>query len=152
MVRTIKLIGILCVSLTAACGGQQTNPIVSRDAQSNACFTEVISPAIIETQIEHREISPGKFETHKRPTLIRERTVSRINLVCPEDQTSDFISSLQRAFQARNLYSGPITGTWTAQTKSALSSFQTARGITIDALALVTAQELGLAVTPVGTQ
>jgi len=34
-----------------------------------------------------------------------------IAIVCPPDQTPEFIASLQRAFAARRLYSGDISGT-----------------------------------------
>ena len=81
--------------------------------------------------------------------IIREREVARIDLICPEDQTPDFIASLQRAFKARNLYGGPVTGTWTAETKKTLFDYQTVRGLDTQEPTLAVAQELGLAITPI---
>jgi hypothetical protein len=140
---------ILGCVIAAGCGGQTVPTAISRDDTSNQCFSEIITPAVIETTIEQREIAPGQFETHSRPEILRERSVTRIELVCPEDQTQTFISSLQRAFRARNLYNGPITGSWTPQTRKALTDFQTVRGINLTTPSLSTARELGLAITPI---
>lgn len=72
------------------------------------------------------------------------RTGSLVAIVCPPDQTPEFIASLQRAFAARRLYAGDITGTWTAETLRSLRDFQTARGITTQSPSIAVAQELGL--------
>ena len=142
----ISLIGSFALS---ACGGDMGDSTVLRDDATNTCFTDKITPAIIETAIEHRQVADGTFETHKRPVIIREREVMRIDLICPEDQSSDFIASLQRAFKARNLYGGPVTGTWTAETKKTLFDYQTVRGLDTQEPTLAVAQELGLAITPI---
>ncbi|GEM_PF-6338394 len=69
---------------------------------------------------------------------------SMVAIVCPPDQTPEFIASLQRAFAARRLYAGEITGTWTPETLRSLRDFQSARGITTQSPSIAMAQELGL--------
>lgn len=139
---------ILCAALMG-CGGQVPNSGILRDSGDQTCFREIITPAVIETITQQIEIKPGQYETHIKPVMIRERSVTRIDLVCPEDQTPAYIASLQRAFQARGLYLGQITGTFTPDTRAALRDFQKARGNDYADLTLATAQELGLAVVPV---
>ena len=67
-----------------------------------------------------------------------------IAIVCPPDQTPEFIASLQRAFAARRLYSGDISGTWTPATVRSMRDFQSARAITTQSPSVAMAQELGL--------
>ena len=64
----ISLIGSFALS---ACGGDMGDSTVLRDDATNTCFTDKITPAIIETAIEHRQVADGTFETHKRPVIIR---------------------------------------------------------------------------------
>jgi len=67
-----------------------------------------------------------------------------IAIVCPPDQTPEFIASLQRAFAARRLYSGDISGSWTPATVRSMRDFQSARAITTQSPSVAMAQELGL--------
>ena len=69
---------------------------------------------------------------------------TQVAIVCPPDQTPEFVASLQRAFAARRLYSGDITGTWTPTTVRSMHDFQSARGITTQSPSVAMAQELGL--------
>lgn len=63
---------------------------------------------------------------------------------CPETVTSVFVASLQRALQARDYYSGPITGRPDSATRDAVRAFQRATGFDSPILTLETAQRLGL--------
>ena len=91
-------------------------------------------------------ISPTQYETTRTQTITKPRSVTKIDAVCPEDLTPEFIASLQRAFQARGLFSAPVTGSLDVPTRHAISNFQTVRGIQSATLTIVTAQELGLVV------
>ena len=72
--------------------------------------------------------------------------MTKIDAVCPEDLTPGFIASLQRAFQARGLFSSSITGSMDTPTRRAILNFQTVRGVERATVMKVTAQELGLIV------
>ncbi len=63
---------------------------------------------------------------------------------CPETVNSVFVSSLQRALQARDYYRGPITGQPDSATRDAVRAFQRANGFDSPILTLETAQRLGL--------
>ncbi|MDD7969818.1 peptidoglycan-binding domain-containing protein [Roseinatronobacter alkalisoli] len=63
---------------------------------------------------------------------------------CPEQMTTDFIATLQRALNARGHYDGPINGRTDGQTRAAVQKFQRAQGFDSPILTLDTAQHLGL--------
>ena len=80
---------------------------------SDQCYFEKIIPAEISTQVETRLVqpekrntagqlvSPAQYETKRTQTITKPRSVIKIDAVCPEDLTPEFIASLQRAFKAR---------------------------------------------------
>ena len=91
-------------------------------------------------------MSPAQYETTRTQTITKTRSVTKIDAVCPEDMTPEFIASLQRAFQARGLFSSTITGSMDTATRRAFLNFQTVRGIESATVMKATAQELGLVV------
>lgn len=72
----------------------------------------------------------------------------RIKTPCPEEMTPEFVSSLQRALAARDLYEGPVTGVFGPLTTAGVEAYQTARGLPTSVLSLATARELGLIAYP----
>jgi hypothetical protein len=91
-------------------------------------------------------VSPAQYGTTRTQTIAKPRSVTKIDAVCPEDLTPEFIASLQRAFQARGLFSSTITGSMDTPTRHAILNFQTVRGIESATVMKATAQELGLVV------
>jgi peptidoglycan hydrolase-like protein with peptidoglycan-binding domain len=91
-------------------------------------------------------VSPAQYETTRTQTITKTRSVTKIDAVCPEDMTPEFIASLQQAFQARGLFSSTITGSIDTSTRSAILNFQTVRGVASATVMNATAQELGLVV------
>ncbi|CAN0588010.1 unnamed protein product, partial [Ectocarpus sp. 12 AP-2014] len=63
---------------------------------------------------------------------------------CADVLTEDFIASLQRAMEVRNLYDGPINGQLDAPTRAALGRYQASQGLESETLALETARSFGL--------
>ncbi|MBR3369012.1 MAG: peptidoglycan-binding protein [Rhodobacteraceae bacterium] len=63
---------------------------------------------------------------------------------CPEQMTTEFIATLQRALHARGQYDGPITGQADSQTRAAVQRFQKSNGFDSPILTLETAQNFGL--------
>jgi peptidoglycan hydrolase-like protein with peptidoglycan-binding domain len=100
-----------------------------------------ITPAEISTLLETRLfqpkkrntagqlVSPAQYETTRTQIITKPRSVTKIDAVCPEDMTPEFITSLQRAFQACELFSSTITGSMDMSTRSAILNFQTVRGV-----------------------
>lgn len=117
-----------------------------------------ITPAEISTQVKTRLIqpekrntagqliSPAQYETTRTQTITKPRSITKIDAVCPEDLTPEFIASLQRAFKASGLFSSTITGSMDTSTRRAILNFQTVRGVESATVMKATAQELGLAV------
>jgi peptidoglycan hydrolase-like protein with peptidoglycan-binding domain len=91
-------------------------------------------------------VSPAQYGTTRTQTIAKPRSVTKIDAVCPEDLTPEFIASLQRAFQARSLFSSAITGSFDAPTRRAIVNFQSVRGVESTTVTKATAQELGLVV------
>ena len=91
-------------------------------------------------------VSPAQYETTRTQAITKPRTVTKIDAVCPEDLTPEFIASLQRAFQARGLFFSTITGSIDTPTRRAILNFQIVRGGESATVMKATAQELGLVV------
>ena len=125
---------------------------------SDQCYFEKITPAEISTQVETRLVqpekrniagqlvSPAQYETKRTQTITKPRSVTKIDAVCPEDLTPEFIASLQRAFKARGLFSSTNTGSMDTSTRRAILNFQSVRGVKSATVMKATAQELGLVV------
>ena len=91
-------------------------------------------------------MSPAQYETTRTQTITKPRSVTKIDSVCSEDLTPEFIASLQRAFQARGLFFSKITGAMDTSTRRAILNFQAVRGLESATVIKATAQELGLVV------
>ncbi len=134
-------------------------------AQSNkvACFVPYTAPAVIETvteqilvQTENRGIdpqtgqsvviSPAIYRTEIVQKIITERQEAKIEIVCPQDQSFDFIQTLQRALTVRGHYFGGITGQLDQRTKRAVRKVQKSYGVNIADVTVELAQSYGLIV------
>ena len=91
-------------------------------------------------------MSPAQYETTRTQTITKPRSVTKIDAVCPEDLTPEFVASLQRVFQARGLFFSKITGSMDTPTRRAILNFQIVRGVESATVMKPTAQELGLVV------
>ncbi|WP_439122559.1 peptidoglycan-binding domain-containing protein [Marivita sp.] len=126
----------------------------------DGCWVRDIAPAELETvtrQIEvapAREaedgtpISPARFRTETVQVIKRERQELIFETPCPDALTPDFVSTLQRALDARGLYRGPISGTMDVRTQLAVRRYQNARGLPSGLLSMQSARGLGLLATP----
>ena len=154
--KQLLVIGTLCITGLSACNTTAVDEIVRRT--SDQCYFEKITPAEISTQVEPRLVqsekrnttghlvSPAQYEITRTQTIIKPRSVTKIDAVCPEDMTPEFITSLQRAFQARELFSSTLTASMDMSTRRAILNFQTVRGVSSETVTKATAQALGLVV------
>lgn len=128
------------------------------DANPAACYGRKSTPAVIETVTEQVMLQPPQIatdgslrepaifvtETHQR--IVEERRDLWFEVPCAlEIGDADFIASLQRALNARGLYSGPVTGEMNRRTARAVRAFQAPQGLDSEVLSLAAAQQLGLA-------
>ena len=154
--KQLLVIGTLCITGLSACNTTTVDEIARRS--SDQCYFEKIIPAEISTQVEPRLVqsekrnttghlvSPAQYEITRTQTIIKPRSVTKIDAVCPEDMTPEFITSLQRAFQARELFSSTLTASMDMSTRRAILNFQTVRGVSSETVTKATAQALGLVV------
>ena len=122
----------LCAVSLAACGAAPQDaaaPTVPafiaaeiEPGPDGRCYGRDITPALIETVTEqvldqparHDQtgalVRPASYRTVIRQQMTRERREVSFETLCPPAYTPEFVSSLQRALQARGVYSGPISG------------------------------------------
>ena len=128
-------------------------------SEPGECWASSVTPAVIETISEQVLVSeevrdasgaviePASFRTRTQQRMVQEREELWFRAPCPEEQTVQFIASLQRALKARGLYLLPVTGEMTAETAEAVRRFQAERGLDSPILSLGAARELGLVAT-----
>lgn len=157
--RRILLAFTLAAGL-AACTTAPPFEGVGRPAPPGAppgtCWDAVIIPARVETITEQvmvsppvkstdgRLLEPAVFASETRQEILRPREERFFEIPCPSVQTPDYLASLQRALAARDLYTGPITGSLTPETRAAIRRYQAPLGIDSPTLSLEAARGLGL--------
>lgn len=125
-------------------------------AAPGSCWGKTTQPAILETVTEQVMLQPAEvssdgtvlnpaiYKTETQQRILRERKETWFETPCPADMTPDFISSVQRALSARDLYSGQATGVMDASTRAAVRRFQEPQGLDSGILSLAAARQLGL--------
>jgi len=128
-------------------------------APNGECWANSVTPAVIETVTEQVVVSeevrddagavvtPASFRTKTSQRMVQDREVIWFRAPCPQDQTVQFVASLQRALKARGLYLLPVTGEMDADTAEAVRRFQAERGLDSPILSLAAARELGISAT-----
>lgn len=136
-------------------------PITSSKTNPESCYTNYVSPAVIETVTRQILVKPAKTNTNPQngqiiivqPAIYRTKTVQRIvqdrqegraEAICNHDMTPELIETLQRAMTTRGHYSGNITGVMDQTTQAALKKAQTEIGIPSNELTKVLAERYGL--------
>lgn len=163
---TSALVG---VAFLAAClqsetisegGVVQGNGLAPLGAASGTCWGKIPTPAVVETVTEQVLVTPAKinadgtiatlpvYREDRRQHIVTPRTDRWFEIPCPPDFTVEFVSTLQRALQARGLYVGAVNGNMDAPTRRAVLSVQTAAGLPSDVLSIETARELGIVAVP----
>ncbi len=172
----LTLTAICAPFLLAACQSPMDSPAVTRliepepqilraadgppGAHPDSCWGRDVSPAVIETVTEQVMIQPaqindegkviqvGVFKTETQQRITRERREQWFETPCPEAMTPEFVSSVQRALAARDLYSGRITGQMDRTTRRAVRRFQVGEELDSAILSMAGARELGLIAVP----
>ncbi|NNK16468.1 MAG: peptidoglycan-binding protein, partial [Sulfitobacter sp.] len=97
-------------------------------AAPGTCWGRTVSPAVVERVSQRVQIKPAKvnpdgtvaelpvYRTEDRQIIVTPRKDNWFETPCPDVLTPEFISSLQRALQARGAYAGIITGVMDAPT------------------------------------
>lgn len=126
------------------------------DAAPGTCWGRTVSPAVIETIREQVQVEPAKvnpdgtiakppvYRSQERQRIITPRQDTWFETPCEADLTPTFISSLQRALQARGVYTDAITGVLDDPTRKAIQTFQRIDGPDSSVLSLAMARQLGL--------
>jgi hypothetical protein len=148
--------GTLCITGLSACNTTTVDEIARRS--SDQCYFEKSHLLKFQHRLSHvwsnpknatlqdTWCRPAQYEITRTQTIIKPRSVTKIDAVCLEDMTPEFITFLQRAFQARELFSSTLTASMDMSTRRAILNFQTVRGVSSETVTKATAQALGLLV------
>ncbi len=121
-----------------------------------ACWVDDVTPLVIETVVEQKEVTPAKrdkagnkttkasFQSVSNEKIVQERRKIWFRAPCKAEMTPEFTASLQRALKARGLYLQSISGQMDKATRRAVRAFQSPRGLESEKLSLAAARELGL--------
>lgn len=161
--RILSLLALLAATGCAApLSGQGEPNLVQTLAEAppgaapGTCWGKVVTPAVIQTVTDQVMMQPPEmradgtvtapaiYKTDTHQAIVQERKVTWFETPCPADLTPDFVSSLQRALNARDIYRGAVTGQMDARTRAAVRRFQTPEGLDSGILSLAAARKLGL--------
>lgn len=124
------------------------------------CWALDFEPAITETvsqdvlvQAEQKDAdgtvtSPSVWRNETTTKVLTPRKILNFETPCANLLTEEFLASLQRALQARDVYEGAITSTLDYPTRNAIRSFQKQSGLNSAFLSLESARALGLSEIP----
>lgn len=129
------------------------------DAPPGTCWDKSETPAVIESQTRQILVTPAKvsetgtvqappvYKTQSTPVIVQERQTSWYEIVCPNELTTEFTASLQRALALRGYFLGTTGGIINAETHAAIKAFQEGENIPAANPSILTvegAQKLGL--------
>ncbi|WP_391481564.1 peptidoglycan-binding protein [Nereida sp. NH-UV-3] len=162
-----KILGLGVLAISAACtpveqpirADQATAAfgIGPPNAEDGICYGRDVSPAVVETVTQQILVQPAQLSsdgTVLSPPMYRSETLQRIvterkelwfEALCSDELTPTFVSSVQRALAARDIYSGAITGGLDLRTRMAIRRYQKAQGLDSALLSTAAARQLGLA-------
>lgn len=127
------------------------------EAFDELCWAEDVIPAVMgkgegEVLVAPEEIGPDGtvvqpaiYRTEETEIVVAPEKPFWFRTPCPDALEPQFISSVQRALEARGFYSGAITGVLDGATKEAIRLYQAPQGLDSAELSLKAAQQLGLA-------
>lgn len=125
-------------------------------ADEGSCWGKHVTPAEVETvthqiQLQPAEVrsdgtvsAPAIYKTETSQMITRERRELWFETPCAPELTPEFVSSLQRALKARDLYRGAVTGYLDTRTRAAVRKYQAPQGLDSGILSLAAARKLGL--------
>ena len=129
-------------------------------AAPGTCWGRTFTPAVVERVSMRVEVKPAKinpdgtvaelpvYRTEDRQVIVTPRRDNWFETLCPDQLTPEFVSSLQRALQARGTYDPIITGVMDVPTRAAIRAFQKPTGPESGVLSLESARALGLIAVP----
>ncbi|MCI5111783.1 MAG: peptidoglycan-binding protein [Marivita sp.] len=160
----IRALWAVAVVSLAACAGPQTYGGYGVEApvpdfasaqippppgvNPDGCWVRDVAPAELETVTRQVEVAPSRFRTETVQVIKRERQELIFEVPCPDALTTELISTLQRALEARGVYRGPITGAMDVPTRRAVRRYQSSNGLPSGLLSIQSARGLGLLATP----
>ncbi|MEZ5713980.1 MAG: peptidoglycan-binding domain-containing protein [Paracoccaceae bacterium] len=125
-------------------------------APKGSCWGKEMTPAEYKTVPGHVLVQPAQiladgtivsdpiYKREDRKVVVTPQKELWFRTPCEADLPPDFVASLQRALQARDLYRGPISGEMDARTRHAVRRYQAPQGLDSAILSLTAARKLGL--------
>lgn len=159
----LACLGVAACNAPLPVPGLNTEPQVTRHyetappgAKPGTCWGKHTTPAVIETVTEQIMLQPAQvrsdgtvenpaiYKTETQQRIVVERRDTWFETPCPEQQTPEFVASVQRALAARGLYQGRITAEMDSPTRAAIRRYQKPQGLDSGILSTAAARKLGL--------
>lgn len=119
---------------------------IAKGAAETTTVDESVVIEVVPATLDQNGVvtSPAVFRNVTRPKTVVVSEGTRFETVCPPALTQSFVTTLQRALQTRDAYSGAVNGQYDAATGIAVQRFQRAQGIDSPYLSVATARQLGV--------
>jgi regulator of extracellular matrix RemA (YlzA/DUF370 family) len=119
-------------------------PATTRKVKTPAKYTTVKIKKLIQPASEKRIAIPATYKTVTKKKKIAEGYAKWVPIVCKTSINSTMIREVQRALKAEGFYNGPIDGIWGTSSRSAVRTYQKAKGLPVAGLSMATMESLGI--------
>jgi peptidoglycan hydrolase-like protein with peptidoglycan-binding domain len=119
-------------------------PATTRKVKTPAKYTTVKIKKLIQPASEKRIAIPATYKTVTKKKKIAEGYAKWVPIVCKTSINSTMIREVQRALKAEGFYNGPIDGIWGTASRSAVRTYQKAKGLPVAGLSMATMESLGI--------
>ena len=147
--RTTKQCDRICLTAIPAAYNKVSKRVVATPARTKmvttpAKYTTVKINKLISPASERRMAIPATYKTVTKKRMVADGYAKWVPIVCKTSMNSTMISNVQQALKSAGYYRGPIDGVWGSASRSAIRSYQKAKGLPVAGLSVATMESLGL--------
>jgi len=147
--RTTKQCDRICLTAIPAAYNKVSKRVVATPARTKmvttpAKYTTVKIKKLISPASERRMAIPATYKTVTKKRMVADGYAKWVPIVCKTSMNSTMISNVQQALKSAGYYRGPIDGVWGSASRSAIRSYQKAKGLPVAGLSVATMESLGL--------
>jgi len=139
----------VCLTATPAQYNKVSKQVVATPARTKvvttpAKYTTVRIKKLVTPASERRIPVPAQYKTITKRRKVADGYAKWVPIVCKTSINTTMISNVQSALKNAGHYNGPIDGIYGSATRSAIRSYQKAKGLPVAGLSVATMESLGL--------
>ena len=139
----------VCLTASPAQYNKVSKRVVATPARTKvvttpAKYTTVRVKKLVTPASERRMAIPATYKTVTKKRMVADGYAKWVPIVCKTSMNSTMIRNVQKALKNAGYYNGPIDGIWGSASRSAVRSYQKAKGLPVAGLSVATMQSLGL--------